>query len=135
MFLHFNWFIEKNLYFVRKYFWENLVYIVTFVLQFFLRVRLCSNETPIPKQICTDLVGATLRAKILGNRLVLSTQILIAMDYFLLFLLFQRSVFYLEKIKAFFKEHFLAHPIQVTESTYCRIVFQTMYIPKICTYP
>ena len=35
MFLHFNWFIEKNLYFVRKHFWENLVYIVTFVLQFF----------------------------------------------------------------------------------------------------
>ena len=29
----------------------------------------------------------------------------------------------------------LVHPIQVTGSTYCRIVFQTMYTSKICTQP
>ena len=74
IFSHFNCFIEKNLYFVRKYIWNNLVYIVTFVLQFF-RVSgysKCSNKTPTPKQICNDLVGATLRPKILGNRLGIS---------------------------------------------------------------
>ena len=68
---YFYFFIQKNLYFVKKCIWKNLVCIVTFVLQFFW-VAGCwkfSNKTPAPIQICVGLVDAVLESKILGNRL------------------------------------------------------------------
>ena len=51
---YFHFFMQKNLYFVRKYIWKNLVYIGTFVLQFF-RVAgcwKCSYEMPTLIQMC-----------------------------------------------------------------------------------
>ena len=38
-----------------------------------------------------------------------------------------------KKSKSICEGKCLVHPIQVTGCTYCRIVFQTMYISKICT--
>ena len=51
------------------------------------------------------------------------------MDYFFFFM-FQIITFNLEKNKSICKGKFLIHPIQVTGSTYCGIVFQTMYTPQ-----
>ena len=67
IFLLLIFYTEKFCYFVRKQIWKNLVYTVTFALQFF-RVAgccKCSNKTPTP--ICIGLDDALLRPKILGN--------------------------------------------------------------------
>ena len=63
-------FYIENLYFVRKHIWKNLVYIVTFVLQFpcVADYWKCSNKTT-PIQICIGRVDAVHRHKILGNKL------------------------------------------------------------------
>ena len=37
---HFYFFIQENLYFVRKHIWKNIVYTATFALRLFLRGRL-----------------------------------------------------------------------------------------------
>ena len=42
-----------------------------------------------------------------------------------------RSTFSLAKDKTICEEQFLFHSIQVTGSTYCEIVFQTLYTSKI----
>ena len=78
--------IEKFV-FVRKHIQKNLVCIVTFVFQF-SRVAgswKCSNKTPTPTQICNDLVNAVHRPKILGNRVSILTQVLIAINYYFFF--------------------------------------------------
>ena len=51
----------------------------------------------------------------------------------LLFFIFQKSTFNLEKKKSICLRKFLVHPKQVTGSSYCGIVFQTMYFSKTCT--
>ena len=111
---------QKNLYFVRKRIWNNLAYIVTFVLQFF-RVTgygKCSNKAPTPIQICIGLADSVLRPKIIGNILVILMQIFIVIDYYFFFYIFQRSTFNLEKkqkhyhqkIKSVFKENIWFNP-------------------------
>ena len=50
--------------FVRKHIWESLVYIVTFVLQFF-HLASAANKAPTP----IDFADTLLRPKISGNRL------------------------------------------------------------------
>ena len=58
-------FVYRNIYiFVRKLIWKSLVYIVTFVLQFFHMAN-AVNEAPTP----IDFADALLRPEILGNRL------------------------------------------------------------------
>ena len=88
IFFHLDFFIWKNLYFVRKHIWKNLVktyiskiYILTFVLQCFLVAGYCKCSAPTPRKICTGFVDAVLRPKILGNRLDILTYILIAMAF------------------------------------------------------
>ena len=45
----FYFFIQENLYFVRKHIWKNLVYIVTFALPFFFAWQVIGNAiTPTP---------------------------------------------------------------------------------------
>ena len=131
----FLFFIQKTFYFIKKLIWKSLVCLVTFVLQFFHMVVYlkCSNETPTLIQICTGFVEAVLRPNIFSNRQGILTQILIAIDYLM-------NCFYIsEKYLTFTKKQkhllgiFLVHPIQVNESIYCGIVFQTMYTSKICT--
>ena len=53
---------RKNVYFVGKHIWENLLYNVTFLLQFLHVVGdwQCSNKTPTPIQIFNGLVDALL---------------------------------------------------------------------------
>ena len=63
--------------------------------------------------------GALYITTLLGNRLSILTWILIEMDCYFFFYMFQRK--------------FLVHPIQVTGSTYCGIAFRTKYISKIYT--
>ena len=80
---YFYFFIQENLYFVRKHIWKNLVYIVTFALRFFLTWQVIGNAvTPTPIQIFIGFADAILQSKILDNRLGILTQILITMDYF-----------------------------------------------------
>ena len=125
--------IEK-LIFCWKHILKNFVYIVTFVLQFFHVTGYwkCVNKTSTSMQICTGFVVAALRPNIVRNRLGI-TRILIAMNYYIFFYLFQRSTFNLEKNKSICWRTFFVQPIQVTWSTYCGIVFQAMYTSKICT--
>ena len=52
------------------------------------------------------------------------------MNYYFFFFIFQRSTFNLEKNKSICEGKFLVHLIQVTGSTHCGSVFQTMYITK-----
>ena len=74
---------SENLYFVRKYIWKNLVYIVAFALPLFFTWHVLGNAaTPTPIQIFIGFADAILRSKILDNRLGILTQILIIMDYF-----------------------------------------------------
>ena len=70
-------FVQKNLYFVRKLIWKNLMYTVTFLLQFF--------RTSTPIQICIDLADDVPRPKIRCNRVGILMQILITMDYYFFF--------------------------------------------------
>ena len=92
------------------------------------------NKTPTSIQICIGLVDTALRSKILGNRLGILMQILIAMDYYFLFFYISEKYFQFRKKQKHLLRKTLVHPIQVTGSTYCHIVFQTMYIIlKICT--
>ena len=93
----FYFFIQENLYFVGKRIWENLVYIVTFALPFFDVVGYGKSVTPTPIQIVIGFVDAILPSKILDNRLRILTQILITMDYFFFFCIFQTYNFSLEK--------------------------------------
>ena len=60
--------IEKFI-FCQKTYFENLVYIVTSVLQFFRGAgyQKCSNKIPTLTQICIGLADAVLRPKMLGN--------------------------------------------------------------------
>ena len=55
------------------------------------------------------------------------------MNFFFFFFqfVFQRSNFNQKNTKTFVKEKILVHPIQLTRSTYCGIIFQTMYVSKI----
>ena len=69
-----------------------------------------------------------LRPKILDNRLGNLKKQWIIISFFI----FERSTFKLGKSKYICYVKCLVHPIQVTGSTYCRIVFETMYISKIC---
>ena len=64
-------FYTEKIMFVRKYIWKNLVYIFTFVLQFFGMAGYwkCSNKTSTTIQICIDLLDTGLRQKILDDRL------------------------------------------------------------------
>ena len=59
IFLSLLFYIEKFI-FCQETYLENLVYIVTFVLQFFHVAGYwkCSKKTPIPIQICTGFVDA-----------------------------------------------------------------------------
>ena len=79
---YFYFFIQENLYFVIKHIWKNLVYIVTFALQFFHVAGYFNVVTPTPIQTFIGFVDAILRSKILGNKLGILMQILIVMDYF-----------------------------------------------------
>ena len=63
----------------------NLYYYIYVTVFCVAGSRKCSNKTPIPIQICIGLVDAVLQYKILGNRSGISTQILIAMDYYFFF--------------------------------------------------
>ena len=76
------------------YVWKTIVYIVTFVLQFFHVVRYwkCINKTPTTIQMYIGLVDAVLGPKILGNRLDTLSQILIAMDYYFLFYISEKNL-------------------------------------------
>ena len=49
----------------------------------------CSNKTPIPIYICIGFVDAVLRPEILDITLGILNKILIAMDYYFLFLNFK----------------------------------------------
>ena len=60
--------IQKTLYFVRKYLWINLVYIIKFVLQL-ISVAVVWNAIIEHHTHLYGLVEAALRPKILGNRL------------------------------------------------------------------
>ena len=55
------------------------------------------------------------------------------MDYSFFFIYLKEVPPILKKTKAFVKEKFLIHPTQVTGSTFCGIVIQTMHISKIST--
>ena len=60
-------YIEK-LYFFSNHISRYLVYIITFVLQFFRMAGnwKCNNKTPTPQQICIGLVDTVLRPRVLG---------------------------------------------------------------------
>ena len=80
---YFYFFIQENLYFVRKHIWKNLVYIAIFALPFFFMWQVIGNAvTPTPIQIFISFADAILRSKILDNRLGVLTRILITIDYF-----------------------------------------------------
>ena len=92
-------------YIFQKNICKNSGYVVTFALKFF-RVagyQKQSNKIPTPIQIYIGFVDAVLRPKILGNRLGILRQILIAMDY-LFFDIFQRIIFNLKKQKHLLKK-------------------------------
>ena len=83
------------------------------------------NITPTPIQICIGFVD-----DVLANRLNVG----IDSNEILLFIyIFQRSAFKLEKNKSVCQEKFLVHPVQVTESTYYGIAFQTIHTSNKCT--
>ena len=71
IFFQFYSFVQKKLHFVRNHIWKSLVYVVTFIWEFFhvTRVWKYSNKTATLMQICTGFVDTVLRPKILGNRL------------------------------------------------------------------
>ena len=106
--------------FCRKRIWNNLVYTVTFALQFF-RVAgywKCSNKAPTPIQICRGLADVVLRPEILGNILGLLTQILIVMSYYFFFIYFRevpsiqkkKQKHYNQKIKSILKGNIWFNP-------------------------
>ena len=82
--------MRKILYFVRKHIWKKLVCIVIFLLQFFRMVGYwnCSNKSSTSIQMCIGLADAVLQPKIVGNRLDILTQILIAMYYSISFFIY-----------------------------------------------
>ena len=131
-FLLLLFYIGKFIFCQKIYIWKTQFVLLHLHYRFFTQQVIGNAVTPTPIQIFIGFVDAILRSKILGNRLGILTQILIAMDYFFFFM-FQIITFNLEKNKSICKGKFLIHPIQVTGSTYCGIVFQTMYTSKICT--
>ena len=116
------------LFFHIKHIWKNLVWVVAVVLQIY-RVAVywkCSNRKPTSVQI--DMYWFYRRRTSTQNTWHrFWYQWIIASSF-----MFQRSTFNLEKSKSICSESFLVEHIQVTGSTYCRIVFQTMHISKIC---
>ena len=84
IFLLLLFYLEKFIFCYKRYL-EKHVCIVTFVLQVFFVADYCkcSNKTPRPIQIRTGLEDTLRRLRILGNRLGVLKQILIAMDYYL----------------------------------------------------
>ena len=74
---------------------KTYLYFATFVFQFFRVVGYwkCSNKKPTPIQINIGLVEALFRLKILGNRLGILPQILIAVEYCFLFFPFAKENF------------------------------------------
>ena len=62
-------FCTEKFIFCQKTYFENLVYIVASVLQFFRGAgyQKCSNKIPTLTQICIGLADAVLRSKMLGN--------------------------------------------------------------------
>ena len=89
---YFYFFVQENLYFVRKHIWKNLhlqnlqnlqlTYKLHVLYRFFTWQVIGNVVTPMPIQIFIGFVDATLRSKILDNRIGILRQILIAMDYF-----------------------------------------------------
>ena len=106
-----------------------MVYTIKFYIQF-----LCvpgylkhNNDTPnlnIHKYTNYNII------EIYINRLSTTTQIFIAMDYFIM--MSEKSPLFLKKKKAFGKNIF-AHPIEVTGSMYFGNIFGVMCLPKIFT--
>ena len=86
-------YMEKFM-FIRKYSQKILVYTATFILHFFCVTGYwkCSNKTPTPIQICTDLVDVALRPKFLA---FLTRYFNVDFDsngLMLLFYVFERSI-------------------------------------------
>ena len=89
---YFYFFVQENLYFIRKHIWKNLhlqnlqnlqlTYKLHVLYRFFTWQVIGNVVTPMPIQIFISFVDATLRSKILDNRLGILRQILITMDYF-----------------------------------------------------
>ena len=77
---YFYFFIQENLYFVRKHIWKN--FILLHLLYRFFHVACYWKCSITPIQIFIGFADAILRSKILENRLGVLTQILITMDYF-----------------------------------------------------
>ena len=59
-------------------------------------------------------------------------QIQIAIDYFFFFIS-EKYLQFRKKKKRIYQRQFFVHSIQVTGSTYCEIVCQTMYTSRTCT--
>ena len=89
---YFYFFVQENLYFIRKHIWKNLhlqnlqnlqlTYKLHVLYRFFTWQVIGNVVTPMPIQIFIGFVDAILRSKILDNRLGILRQILITMDYF-----------------------------------------------------
>ena len=91
-----------------------------------------SNEVLTSIQIYTGFADATLRPKILDNKLGILMQVLIAMDYYLLLGgTFYRPTFNLKKYNSICHEKFYKFYKVFSRSTNCVIFFQAMYISKM----
>ena len=137
-FFYFYFFIKKNLYFVRKYIWKSLIYIVNLYYSFFCVEGSCKygNKTPTFTKICIGLVDAVLLPKIFGNRLDILTQILMANRFYIY--IFQRSTFNLEKkqkhwIRKIFDSTPYKKPDLLTAELFFRLIISQRYVHNLET--
>ena len=85
-FLLLLFYIGKFIFCQKIYIWKTQFVLLHLHYRFFTQQVIGNAVTPTPIQIFIGFVDAILRSKILGNRLGILTQILIAMDYFFLFI-------------------------------------------------
>ena len=110
--------------FHQKTFWKNLVFTISFILQFYCTADYLkvSNEILTPIQTCIGLVEThVLLPKILCHRLgILTDQI------------FQRCTLK-KKDESMCQEKCFAQPVHVNKYTSSGIILQCIYISKTCT--
>ena len=109
--------------------WKKTVYTIIFYRQF-LRVAgylKCSNNTPNLKKHKYTNYNII---EIYINRLITTTQVLIAVDYLILML--EMCLHFRKKTKVSGKE-FFSHTVEVTGYMYFGNIFQSICISKICT--
>ena len=115
----------KKFMFCQKTYLEKLSLYYYICIKVFLCGRLLKKKKKTPTTI--GFVDAVLRSKMLGNRLGVLTQILIAMDYFF-FLYFREALSVQEKTKAIVRESFGSLHTRNRSCFLNYVYYQDMYI-------